>query len=294
MKTLTKSYLAHTLLFLLLVPDFIKTDRNHFDIDCKMELRPTKKKEEKSVHSSGPHFDQDMWQDNRSPEHLRNVMHDYGNTSPKEELGAPPFLLIPCKGLKRGGVHGDYLQLKPPVLKRMSWITCLTFISRQQIRLWSPSVLVLWSLWEMNEGGLRCMMGKEESGIKEKGRGGGLWGPGFNSSTAGELPLWWGQGKRRYLRAAGCLLQREWWSWLNCCRSRGPWWCCWGWRWSSSQWCCLWSGRPPVEEIEIEEDSALVSLFCRSNLNKVLKHAMTCSDEMWQKSKKITPKSLIN
>lgn len=75
-----------------------------------------------SVHSSGPHFNQDMWQDNRSPSISKMWWHDYGNTSQKRSWVHRHSFWFHARG-RRG--LGDNLQLmfKPPLLKEMSWIT---------------------------------------------------------------------------------------------------------------------------------------------------------------------------
>lgn len=62
-----------------------------------------------AVHSNGPHFIQDIWHDNLSPEHLQNVMAWLWKCRPEGKLGAPTLLFDSMKGLKG---FSDDLQLK--------------------------------------------------------------------------------------------------------------------------------------------------------------------------------------
>lgn len=134
--------------------------------------------------------------------------------------GSWSFLLIPCK---RGVafVMISSWRLNPLLLKEMSWIIHIFnhYLKEDKEGLWSPSMLVLWSL------SVQCGEGEKS----EVGLGGGTmtgegWG-GFNSSAAEKrLPWWRGSGRRRCLRAARRLRCQRWWCWLDCCGLLWPWW----------------------------------------------------------------------
>ena len=65
-----------------------------------------------SVHSSGPHFIQDMWQGQAQP-----WASPKWKREPERKLAAPPFLLIPCEGAD-GGLDDDLqLKSKPPFIE---------------------------------------------------------------------------------------------------------------------------------------------------------------------------------
>lgn len=129
-----------------------------------------------SVHSSGPHFNQDMWQDNRSPSISKMWWRDYGNASQKQSWVHRHSFWFHAKG--RQGL-GDNLQLmfKPPLLKEMSWITYFFYHYFRRTKKLVESIHVSlvvsvpwwgeewgWTAWDNRRGG--------EEGVLRQTRGG--------------------------------------------------------------------------------------------------------------------------
>lgn len=118
-------------------PNFTLTKQTPFwCIDCQVDSKWQKKKE--SAHSSGPHFNQNLWHDTCSPERLQCMWWcDCGNANREgaAERDEPKFLFESMQGralCKRGmGWRGPELLLLSVVIIDEG-----------------PSTWVLWSLKE--------------------------------------------------------------------------------------------------------------------------------------------------